>query len=78
MIFFVLSIIFFLRQDWLPAALITIGTIVEGAGIKWIVLRRTDAVKEEGEAYSEVRNACRSTVAADKLKTDLVLFGQVR
>jgi hypothetical protein len=38
----------------LPGALTTLGTIVEGAGIKWVADRRADAVKEEEDAYKEV------------------------
>ncbi len=77
-VFFIVSIIFFLHQDWLPAALTTVGTIVESAGIKWLVNRRKDAVKEEKEAYEEVRVVCRDTNKADKLQSKLTLFGQLR
>ena len=78
LIFFIISITFFIRQDWLPGALASLGVIVESAGIKWLVDRRKDAVKEETEAYQEVGRVCRDTVAADKLKTKLMLFGPLR
>jgi hypothetical protein len=75
-VFFILSVILFLRQDWLPTALVTIGTIVEGAGIKWIAIRRAEAVKEEIEAYGEVGKVCKNTLVADNLTKKLMLFGQ--
>ncbi len=67
-IFLVLAILFFLRQDWLPGALTSLGTIVEGAGIKWVVDRRSDAAKEEEDAYKEVEEACKDMTRADDLK----------
>ena len=73
-IFLVLAIVFFLRQDWLPGALTTLGTIVEGAGIRWVVARRTDAVKEEEDAYNEVKDACKDMTRADDLRANLSLF----
>lgn len=69
--------IFFVRQDWLPTALGTIGTIVGGTGIKWVVDRRIDAKKEEEGAYKKVTEACINTTTADTLKTKLTLFGKM-
>jgi hypothetical protein len=43
-LFFVAAIVLFIRQNWVPGALATVGTIVQGAAIKWVVDRRTDAV----------------------------------
>jgi uncharacterized membrane protein YcjF (UPF0283 family) len=70
-IFAVIAIFFFIRQDWLPGALITLGTLVEGAGIKWVTDRRSDAAKEETEAYLEIGKVCNDTTGADKLKRNL-------
>ncbi|MBW2038745.1 MAG: hypothetical protein JRI46_04000 [Deltaproteobacteria bacterium] len=75
-VFLVLAVLFFLRQDWLPAALTTLGTIVEGVGIKWVADRRAEAVKEEEEAYEEVDEECKDTTAPDSLRANLMLFGR--
>lgn len=77
-IFFIISIVFLLRQDWLPGVLATVGTIAESAGIKWLVDRRKDAVKEETEAYEEVSRVCRTTAPAQQLQAKLKLFGPLR
>ena len=77
-VFLVLAVLLFLRQDWLPAALTTLGTIVEGVGIKWVADRRADAVKEEEEAYKEVEDECKDVTTANNLRSNLRLFGQIR
>jgi hypothetical protein len=77
-VFLVLAVVFFLRQDWLPAAAAALGTIVDGAGMKWVVDRRKDAVEEEREAYQEVREACRDVSRADQLGSKLRLWGPIR
>jgi|SRR5713226_7010609 len=77
-VFLVLSVVFFLRQDWLPGALTTLGTIVEGAGIKWVANRRAEAVKEEEEAYKDVAEKCKDTSAADRIRSKQALFGRFR
>jgi hypothetical protein len=48
------AIFLFIRELWLLAALATVGIIVSGIGIKWVVKRRFEAVKEEEKAYSDV------------------------
>jgi hypothetical protein len=58
-IFLVMAVLFLLREDWLPAAVVTLGSIAEGMGIKWVTDRRSDAVREESEMYKDVENACR-------------------
>lgn len=78
MVFLVLAVLFFLRQDWLPAALTTLGTIVEGAGIKWVANRRAEAVKEEEKAYKDVKDQCKDTTTADNLRAKQMLFGLFR
>lgn len=73
-IFLIFTIIFFLRQDWLPAGLTTLGTIVQSVGIKWVVDRRIEAVKEEEAAYKDVEEKCKNTAAADTLRMKQKLF----
>ncbi len=75
-VFLVLAVLFLLRQDWLPGALTTLGTIVEGAGMKWIADRRADAVKEEEAAYQDVADKCKNTTGADNLRARQMLFGR--
>lgn len=77
-IFLVVSVLFFLRQDWVPMAVSALGTIAGGGAIKWVVDRRTEAVKEEEEAYKEVEEACKDATMANKLRTNLTLFGRMR
>ncbi len=72
--FLTLAVILFLRQDWLPGALATIATIIEGAAIKWVLDRRNEAAKEETEAYQEVKAVCKDTTAADNLRSSLRLW----
>lgn len=52
------SILLFIRQNWLPGAISTLGTIVNGVGVSWVLSRRTEAVKEEEEAYKDVQSKC--------------------
>jgi len=77
-VFLVLAIVFFIRQDWLPATLTTLGTIVQGTGIRWIVDRRAEAVKEEEEAYNDVKKECGDTSAADGLRAKQTILGRFR
>lgn len=70
-IFLVLAIFFFIRQDWLPGALTTLGTIVEGVGINWVVKRRTVAVEEEKEAYKGMQEDCKDMVRAEEIRTSM-------
>jgi hypothetical protein len=51
-LFLVIAITLFIRSTWLPAAVSLIGTIVSGAGIGWVLQRRTDAEKEERDAFT--------------------------
>ncbi len=62
--FLIMAILWFIRESWLPAAVSMVGTIVSGAGIKWVVERRTEAVGEEKEAYKDVQDACRTVTLA--------------
>lgn len=57
-LFLVTAILLFIRSTWLPGALTTLGTIVSGAGIAWVVKQRTTAHAEEKEAFGELDKAC--------------------
>jgi len=57
-LFLVASVVLFIRDSWLPAALTTLGTIVNGAGISWISKQRQTAVTEEKEAFTDVVTQC--------------------
>lgn len=72
-IFLVIAILFFLRQEWLPAAITMLGTIVEGVAIKWVLDRRSDAKEEEEEAYKEVEDSCGDVSDANNLRNSLRL-----
>jgi len=75
-IFLVLSVLFFLRLEWLPGALTTLGTIVEGVGIKWVLDRRGEALKEEEDAFNDVKESCKSTQEAEEYQSRLTVFGK--
>jgi uncharacterized membrane protein YcjF (UPF0283 family) len=77
-IFLVTAIIFLIREDWLPAALNVIGTIVDGAAITWVVARRNQAVEEEKEAYELVTEKCGDSETVDEYVKKLYLFGRLR
>ena len=57
-IFLSASIVLFMTESWLPGAISTVGTIVNGAGIAWAVSRRAEAVKEEEQSYQDVEKKC--------------------
>lgn len=76
--FLVVAVVFFLRQDWIPAGVTTLSTIAQGAAIKWVVDRRSEAVGEEEKAYEQVRETCRDATGAERLADDLRLFGSFR
>ena len=52
--FFICAIFLFIGESWITGALSTVVTIFSGIGIKWVVKRRVEAVKEEEKAYSDV------------------------
>jgi hypothetical protein len=54
-LFALVTILFLIRQDWIPSALTVIGTIVEGAGTAWVVSRRNESVTEEKDALEEAK-----------------------
>jgi hypothetical protein len=73
-LFLCAAILFFIRQDWLPGALTTLGTIVQGVGIKWVADRHKEAVAAEQEAYQDVGAKCETTRPADELRTKIAFF----
>ena len=77
-IFLVLAIFFFLRQDWLPGGITTLATIVDSVGVKWVTDRRAEAVKEEEEAYKNVMDTCKDTKSADNLRIKQTVLGVFR
>ena len=77
-IFLVLAILFFLRLEWLPGALTTLGTIIEGVGIKWVLDRRGEALTEEKDAFKEVKDLCKDTQTAESYQRNLSVFGGMR
>jgi hypothetical protein len=75
--FLVVAIVMFLREEWLAGALTALAWIAEGAAIKWVRDRRTEAVSEEKLAYQDVQQACPETTTADQLREKLRLLGRV-
>jgi LPS O-antigen subunit length determinant protein (WzzB/FepE family) len=66
--FAAVSILFFSREDWAAGAATTVATIVQGAGVKWVVTRRQQAKDEEEKAYQDVGKACKDTAEADGVR----------
>lgn len=77
-VFLSLAVVLFIRSAWLPGALTTLGTIVDSAGIKWVLNRRREAVREEEAAYRDVSDKCDNTREADELREQHMLFGRIR
>ncbi len=73
-VFLVVAIAFFIRADWIPGAVATLGTVAQGAAIRWVLDRRAEASKEEEEAYQEVQNQCGDTHLVDAFRASLRLF----
>ena len=57
-VFCSVAIILFIRETWLPGALSILGTIVNGAGIGWVVARRKEAEAEERDAFKVFSVEC--------------------
>jgi hypothetical protein len=58
--FLVLVIVLWLRQDWVAGSVILLGTIVEGAGVKFLVDLRTQS-KTEADAAKDAFIRCRDS-----------------
>ncbi|HWQ47177.1 MAG TPA: hypothetical protein VN376_09930 [Longilinea sp.] len=54
-VFLIIAIFYFLRQDWLPGAIVILGTIVQGAAVTWVSNNRTKAVQEEEDALKAIK-----------------------
>ena len=59
-LFLVGAIVLFIRESFLPGAIATLGTIVNSAGIAWVVRQRNGAASEEKEAFKELSTHCSS------------------
>ncbi|MBV8771033.1 MAG: hypothetical protein JO166_01715 [Deltaproteobacteria bacterium] len=57
-IFLIISILFFIRTNWLPAALGTLGTLLSGGAATWLTSQRTLTRDEEQEAFRELVQTC--------------------
>jgi hypothetical protein len=57
---FLVAAIVVIRQNWLPAALTVLGTIVSSTAVAWVVRRREVSAKEERAAFKEVKLMCGS------------------
>jgi hypothetical protein len=77
-VFAVLAVALFLREEWLAGAIMALGTLAQGAAIKWVVDRRIDAVQEEELAYQDVAARCQSTESADLLRAKQNLIAGIR
>ena len=63
-IFLIAAVFLFIRESWIPSVLSTLGTIVNGVAVGWILARRNQAVEEETEAKKELIQNCGTGVAA--------------
>jgi len=77
-LFLTTTILLYIRESWLPAAISTLGTVVNGMAIKWVLDRRGEAVREEEEAYREVVSICQDVREANALRARVKLFGTIR
>lgn len=59
-LFLVASVILFITSAWLPAALVTLGTIIGSGGLAWIVNQKQTAVKEEDDAFRRLKRECQT------------------
>ena len=74
-LFLVTAIILFIRSTWLPGALTSLGTIVSGTGIAWVVNQRTTAHNEEKDAFQDVERVCSTPGRGiEKIKQELSTY----
>ena len=57
-LFSITAILLFIRSNWLPGALSTLGTIASSTGITWVVNQRTTSVKEVKDAFKILKKEC--------------------
>jgi hypothetical protein len=57
-VFVLVAIVFFATGNHLVGAVTTLGTILEGVAMGWILKRRREATDEEEKAYADVKAQC--------------------
>lgn len=62
-IFLIGAVLFFVRESWLPGALLTVSTVADGVAVGWILARRNQAVAEESAAKDDLLKNCASASA---------------
>ncbi len=80
-LFLLAAILLSIRQEWLPMALTTLGTIVTGVGAKWVLDRRGEAVREEQTAFDDAQKYCadgEAAAARNLVDEKMKLFASVR
>ena len=91
-IFLIGAVMLFIRASWIAGALATLGTIVNGVAVGWILARRNQAVTEETEAKEELIKHCAPPMAVkateggsgsqffqmEDVERRLRLFGRIR
>jgi hypothetical protein len=75
-IFSILAISLYIGATWLPGALSTLGTIVSGVSIQWVVKRRTVAKNEEEKAYKDVVEQCQGSKFGDEVRNSNKILGK--
>lgn len=70
------AVLLFIQETWLPVAVSMVGTIASGAGIKWVVNRRAEAVTEEERAYLDVLEQCGDSKEADATRKKHKILGK--
>jgi len=64
-VFLSVTVLFFLSDRNVQGALSTLSTLVNGVAVKWVLDRRSDAVKEEQEAFADLRQVCGTATAQE-------------
>lgn len=80
-LFLLAAILLLIREEWLPVALTTLGTIVTGVAAKWVMDRRAEALREEQAAYEDAQKNCANGEPAEarsRVDRQLKLFGSIR
>lgn len=77
-LFLIQAILLFLREAWLPGSIWTLATVVSGVGTSWVLARRSEAVKEEEEAYRDVSEKCQDEKTAHEVHSKLMLPWGIR
>ena len=72
-IFLVFAVLLWVREDWLPAAVTTVGTLASGAATGFLVNQREAVKKDEQQAYEDVAEHCGGRHVADALRQEMKL-----